>query len=80
VAEAIKRYDLATADPAADPEDGWQHVDPRHVTVNDQDVHYAGTMRIEAEVDIADALDLDHHAKGPGVRAAARRPSGQGAW
>jgi hypothetical protein len=66
VAETIKRYDLATADPAADPEDGWQHVDPRHVTVNDQDVHYAGTLRIEAEVDIADALDLDravaHHA------------------
>jgi hypothetical protein len=66
VAEAIKRYDLATADPAADPEDGWQHVDPRHVTVNTDDVHYAGTLRIEAEVDIADALDLDravaHHA------------------
>jgi hypothetical protein len=66
VTEAIKRYDLATADPTADPEDGWQHVDPRHVTVNKDDVHYAGTMRIEAEVDIADALDLDralaHHA------------------
>jgi hypothetical protein len=66
LAETIKRYDLATADPAADPEDGWQHVDPRHVTVNTDDVHYAGTLRIEAEVDIADALDLDravaHHA------------------
>jgi hypothetical protein len=66
VAETIKRYDLATADPAADPEDGWQHVDPRPVTVNKDDVHYAGTMRIEAEVDLADALDLDravaHHA------------------
>jgi hypothetical protein len=66
LAEAIKRYDLATADPTADPEDGWQHVDPRHVTVNTDDVHYAGTLRIEAEVDIADALDLDravaHHA------------------
>jgi hypothetical protein len=66
VAETIKRYDLATADPASDPEDGWQHVDPRHVTVNSDDVHYAGTLRIEAEVDIADALDLDravaHHA------------------
>jgi hypothetical protein len=66
VAETIKRYDLATADPTADPEDGWQHVDPRHVTVNTDDVHYAGTLRIEAEVDIADALDLDralaHHA------------------
>jgi hypothetical protein len=66
VAETIKRYDLATADPTSDPEDGWQHVDPRHVTVNTDDVHYAGTMRIEAEVDLADALDLDralaHHA------------------
>jgi hypothetical protein len=34
--------------------------------VNTDDVHYAGTLRIEAEVDIADALDLDravaHHA------------------
>jgi hypothetical protein len=66
VAETIKRYDLATTDPSSDPEDGWQHVDPRHVTVNTDDVHYAGTLRIEAEVDIADALDLDravaHHA------------------
>ncbi|TGN66032.1 HNH endonuclease [Nocardioides eburneiflavus] len=66
VAETIRRYDLAVADPAADPEDGYLHVDPRHVTVDTDDVHYAGTMRIEAEVDIADALDLDravaHHA------------------
>ncbi|NPC40885.1 HNH endonuclease signature motif containing protein [Nocardioides sp. zg-1230] len=59
VAEAIKRYDLATVDPAADPEDGYLHVDPRHVTIDTQDVHFAGTMRIEADVDIADALDLD---------------------
>jgi hypothetical protein len=67
VAETIKRYDLATADPASDPEDGYLHVDPRHVTVDTDDVHYAGTLRIEAEVDIADALDLDralaHHAE-----------------
>jgi hypothetical protein len=66
VVETIKRYDLATADPSSDPEDGWQHVDPRHVTVDRDDVHYAGTLRIEAEVDIADALDFDravaHHA------------------
>ncbi|TGN65429.1 HNH endonuclease [Nocardioides eburneiflavus] len=59
VAEAIKRYDLAVADPTQDPEDGYLAVDPRHVTVNTEDVHYAGTMRIEAEVDLADALDLD---------------------
>jgi hypothetical protein len=66
VAETIKRYDLATADPTKDPKDGYLHVDPRHVTVDTDDVHYAGTLRIEAEVDIADALDLDravaHHA------------------
>jgi hypothetical protein len=60
VAEAIKRYDLAEADPAADPEDGHLHVDPRHVTIHDEDVHFAGTMRLEAELDIADALDLGH--------------------
>jgi hypothetical protein len=59
VAETIRRYDLATADPTADPVDGYLHVDPRHVTVDTEDVHYAGTLRIEAEVDIADALDLD---------------------
>ncbi|GAB3019509.1 hypothetical protein GCM10011376_29260 [Nocardioides flavus (ex Wang et al. 2016)] len=59
VAETIKRYDLAVADPAADPEDGYLFVDPRHVTVDTDDVHYAGTLRIEAEIDLADALDLD---------------------
>jgi len=58
VAEAIRRYELATADPTTDPEDGYLAVDPRHVTVDDQEVHWAGTMRIAAEVDIADALDL----------------------
>jgi hypothetical protein len=66
VAETIKRYGLATADPSADPEDGWQHVDPRHVTVDKDDVHYAGTLHLEADLDLADALDLDravaHHA------------------
>ncbi|HYH74272.1 MAG TPA: DUF222 domain-containing protein, partial [Nocardioides sp.] len=59
VAETIKRFDLAGSDPAADPEDGYLHVDPRHATVHSDDVHYAGTMRLEAELDIADALDLD---------------------
>ncbi|WP_231251293.1 HNH endonuclease signature motif containing protein [Nocardioides furvisabuli] len=58
VAETIKRFDLATADPAADPEDGYLHVDPRHVTIHDQDVHFAGTVRLEAEIDLADGLDL----------------------
>ena len=59
VAETIKRYDLADVDPAADPEDGYLPVDPRHATIHDDDVHFAGTMRFEAELDIADALDLD---------------------
>jgi len=59
VAEAIKRYDLADVDPAADPEDGYLHVDPRHATIHDDDVHFAGTMRMEAELDIDDMLDLD---------------------
>ncbi|MCP3424216.1 HNH endonuclease signature motif containing protein [Nocardioides pinisoli] len=59
VAEAIKRLDLAVPDPTADPEDGWLHVDPRHASIDTQDVHYAGTMRMEAELGIADALDVD---------------------
>ncbi|MCP3421738.1 HNH endonuclease signature motif containing protein [Nocardioides pinisoli] len=59
VAEAIKRYDLAAPDPTKDPEDGWLYVDPRHASIDTQDVHYAGTMRMEAELGIADALDVD---------------------
>ncbi|MGF9763694.1 DUF222 domain-containing protein [Microvirga sp. 0TCS3.31] len=59
VAETIKRYDLADVDPTQDPEDGYLHVDPRHATIHSDDVHYAGTMRLEAELDIADAVDLD---------------------
>lgn len=59
VAETIKRYDLAQPDPTSDPEDGYLSVDPRHVTIHDEDVHFAGTMRLEAEIDLADALDLD---------------------
>ncbi len=59
VAEAIKRYDLQALDPATDPEDGYLAVDPRHATLHSEDVHYAGTMRLEAELDLADALDLD---------------------
>ena len=59
VAETIKRYDLGEVDAAADPEDGYLHVGPRHATLHDEDVHFAGTMRFEAELDIADAVDLD---------------------
>ncbi len=59
VAETIKRFGLAAPDPTADPEDGYLAVDPRHVTVNKDDVHYAGTLHVEADLDLADALDLD---------------------
>ena len=59
VAETIKRFDLAEADPSADPEDGYLAVDPRHVTLHDEDVHFAGTVRLEAEIGLADAIDLD---------------------
>ena len=38
----------------------------RHVTIHDQDVHFAGTVRLEAEVDLADGLDL-HQALAHGA-------------
>ncbi|QSR29849.1 DUF222 domain-containing protein [Nocardioides sp. S5] len=66
VAATIKRFDLAGVDPAADPEDGYLHVDPRHVTIHDEDVHFAGTVRLEAEIDLADGLDL-HQALAHGA-------------
>src|SRR5215210_4679793 len=59
VAETIRRFHLAAPDPASDPVDGYLHVDPRHATLHDEDVHFAGTMRFEAELDLADALDLN---------------------
>ena len=59
IAEAIKRFHLSAPDPAVDPEDGWRHVDPRHATLDKDDVHFAGTLHFEADLDIADALDLD---------------------
>ena len=31
----------------------------RHVTIDRDDAHFAGTLHVEAEIDIADALDLD---------------------
>ena len=59
VAEAIKRFDLATPDRSADPEDGYLYVDPRHATIDTHDVHFAGTLHLEADLDLADGLDLD---------------------
>ena len=59
VAEAIHLHGLTVPRPEDDPEDGWVHVNPRHVTF-EEGVHFAGTMSLTAELDIADALDLDH--------------------
>ena len=59
VAEAIARMQPPV--PADHPDDPAPAVpDARHVTVHDQDVAYAGTVKVEAELDLADALDLDH--------------------
>jgi hypothetical protein len=44
--------------------------DKRHVTVHDQLVSFTGTMTVEAELDIADALDLEG-AVAAGARARA---------
>ncbi len=69
VAEAIKRFGLAEEEPH-DP-DGWQKVDPRHVRIDRDHVHFAGTLHLEAEIDIADALDLDRAlAQGAATRKA----------
>ena len=58
VAEAIRRFGRAV--PAVDPDDPNPiGPDARHVTVDREQVAYAGTMRVEAELDIADAHDLD---------------------
>jgi hypothetical protein len=54
VDEAIARIDpdsvLETAETSADR---------RHVTIHDHQISFNGTMHIEADLDIADALDLD---------------------
>jgi hypothetical protein len=54
VAEAIGRFMPEELERLA--AESW---DKRHVTVHDQLVSFTGTMRVEAELDIADALDFD---------------------
>jgi hypothetical protein len=54
VAEAIGRFRPEELERLA--AESW---DKRHVTVHDQLVSFTGTMRVEAELDIADALDFD---------------------
>jgi hypothetical protein len=54
VAEAIGRFMPDEVERLA--EESW---DKRHVTLFDQQVSFTGTMHLEAELDIADALDFD---------------------
>lgn len=58
VAEAIRRFGPAVL--PVDPDDPCpQRPDTRHVTLDRDRVAYDGTLRVEAELDIADAHDLD---------------------
>ena len=66
VAEAIKRFELATEPgPDAEEDESDFHADrdlgadKRHATVDKRHVHYDGLMRLEAMLDLADALDVD---------------------
>ena len=61
VAEALARCttDTDTTTTGADDGDGSGH-DPRHVTLHDPAAAYDPTVRVEAELDLADARDLDH--------------------
>jgi hypothetical protein len=54
IAEAIGRFMPEEVERLAT--ESW---DKRHVTVHDQLVSFTGTMHVEAELDIADALDFD---------------------
>lgn len=57
VAEAIARFQLACEDASDDGEDA---PDPRHVTIDRSPEHFSPTVRVEAELDVDDAVDLDH--------------------
>ena len=54
VAEAIARFM-----PAQAVEDAQRAAEGRHVTIEHQQVSFGGTTRIEGELDLGDALDLD---------------------
>ena len=61
IQETIVRHALACDDPTKDPVDGWRHIDERHVTIDHGgEVGIGGTIMLSAELDIADALDLEH--------------------
>ncbi len=49
---------IARFDPARAAEAARQAADGRHVTIDEEQVSFAGTMRVTAELDLADALDF----------------------
>ncbi|QCX26697.1 HNH endonuclease signature motif containing protein [Nocardioides jishulii] len=53
IERAMKLYGLATED------DDTEQPDPRHVRIDTEAGAFTQTMRVEAELDIADALDLE---------------------
>jgi hypothetical protein len=50
---------IARVDPDSVVETAETSADRRHVTIHDHQISFNGTMHIEADLDIADALDLD---------------------
>ena len=49
---------VARFDPARAAAEAARAADGRHVTIEEEQVSFAGTMRVTAELDLADALDL----------------------
>jgi SAM-dependent methyltransferase len=66
VAEAIGRFMPHEVERLA--AESW---DKRHVTIHDQLASFTGTMRVEAELDIADALDFEAAVAGGADECAA---------
>ncbi len=50
---------IARFEPARAAAEALRAADSRHVTIEDQQVSFAGTMRVTAELDLADALDFN---------------------
>jgi len=50
---------IARIDPDSVVETAETSADRRHVTIHDHQISFNGTMRVEADLDITDALDLD---------------------
>ncbi len=49
---------IARFDPGRAALEASRAADGRHVTIEEEQVSFAGTMRVTAELDLADALDL----------------------